>query len=173
MRALIEGNRIPEDVNIQVLTQAREDLIRRTFESLQGVRQATIHLYNATAPLFREIVFRQTRDEIVQLAIGATRHIRRLCDEAPETDWTFQYSPETFCFTEPDFALQICEAVAEVWEPDASRPMIINLPATVEVSMPNVYADQIEYFCRHFSRRQQVLHKRSSTQRSWNRHCLC
>ncbi|EOU9531409.1 2-isopropylmalate synthase [Cronobacter dublinensis] len=156
VRALIEGNRIPEDVNIQVLTQAREDLIRRTFESLQGVRQATVHLYNATAPLFREIVFRQTRDEIVQLAIGATRHIRRLCDEAPETNWTFQYSPETFCFTEPDFALQICEAVAEVWEPDASRPMIINLPATVEVSMPNVYADQIEYFCRHFSRRQQV-----------------
>ncbi|EOU9512650.1 2-isopropylmalate synthase [Cronobacter dublinensis] len=156
VRALIEGNRIPKDVNIQVLTQAREDLIRRTFESLQGVRQATVHLYNATAPLFREIVFRQTRDEIVQLAIDATRHIRRLCDEAPETDWTFQYSPETFCFTEPDFALQICEAVAEVWEPDASRPMIINLPATVEVSMPNVYADQIEYFCRHFSRRQQV-----------------
>ncbi|EGT5713014.1 2-isopropylmalate synthase [Cronobacter dublinensis subsp. dublinensis] len=156
VRALIEGNRIPKDVNIQVLTQAREDLIRRTFESLQGVRQATVHLYNATAPLFREIVFRQTRDEIVQLAIDATRHIRRLCDEAPEIDWTFQYSPETFCFTEPDFALQICEAVAEVWEPDASRPMIINLPATVEVSMPNVYADQIEYFCRHFSRRQQV-----------------
>ncbi len=156
VRALIEGKRIPKNVNIQVLTQAREDLIRRTFVSLQGVHQATVHLYNATAPLFREIVFRQTRDEIVQLAIDATRQIRRLCDETPETDWTFQYSPETFCFTEPDFALQICEAVAEAWEPDTSRPMIINLPATVEVSMPNIYADQIEYFCRHFSRRQQV-----------------
>ena len=156
VRSLIEGKRIPENVNIQVLTQAREDLITRTFESLQGVHQATVHLYNATAPLFREIVFRQTRDEIVQLAIGATRQIRRLCEASPETNWTFQYSPETFCFTEPEFALQICEAVAEVWEPDTSRPMIINLPATVEVSMPNVYADQIEYFCRHFSRRQQV-----------------
>ena len=156
VRSLIEGKRIPQDVTIQVLTQAREDLITRTFESLRGVHQATIHLYNATAPVFREIVFCQTRDEIVQLAVNATRQIRRLCDETQETEWTFQYSPETFCFTEPDFALQICEAVAEVWDPSRSRPMIINLPATVEVSMPNVYADRIEHFCRHFSRRQQV-----------------
>lgn len=156
VRTLIEEKRIPQDVTIQVLTQAREDLITRTFESLRGVHRATIHLYNATAPLFRDIVFCQTRDEIVQLAVSATRQIRRLCDETSQTDWTFQYSPETFCFTEPDFALQICEAVAEVWEPTVSRPMIINLPATVEVSMPNIYADQIEYFCRHFSRRQQV-----------------
>ncbi len=156
VRSLIEEQRIPYDVNIQVLTQAREDLIARTFESLRGVHQATVHLYNATAPLFRDIVFRQTRDEIVQLAVSAARQIRQLCDETPETAWTFQYSPETFCFTEPEFALQICEAVAAVWDPHDSRPMIINLPATVEVSMPNVYADQIEYFCRHFSRRQQV-----------------
>lgn len=156
VRSLIEEKRIPQEVNIQVLTQAREDLITRTFESLRGVHQATIHLYNATAPLFRDIVFRQTRDEIVQLAVNAARQIRQLCDESPESVWTFQYSPETFCFTEPEFALQICEAVADVWEPNGSRPMIINLPATVEVSMPNVYADQIEYFCRHFSRRQQV-----------------
>lgn len=156
VRSLIEENRIPQDVTIQVLTQAREDLIVRTFESLRGAQRAIIHLYNATAPLFRDVVFRQTRDEIVQLAVNATRKIRRLCDETPETEWAFQYSPETFCFTEPDFALEICEAVAEVWEPNKSRPMIINLPATVEVSMPNIYADQIEYFCRHFSRRQQV-----------------
>lgn len=156
VRLLIEENRIPQDVTIQVLTQAREDLITRTFESLRGARRATVHLYNATAPVFREVVFRQTREEIVQLAVSAARQIRRLCDETPGTDWTFEYSPETFCFTEPDFALQICEAVADVWEPNTSRPMIINLPATVEVSMPNVYADQIEYFCRHFSRRQQV-----------------
>lgn len=156
VRSLIEEQRIPHDVNIQVLTQAREDLIARTFESLRGVHQATVHLYNATAPLFRDIVFRQTRDEIVQLAVSAARQIRQLCDETPETAWTFQYSPETFCFTEPEFALQICEAVAAVWDPHDSRPMIINLPATVEVSMPNVYADQIEYFCRHFSRHQQV-----------------
>lgn len=156
VRSLIEEQRIPRDVTIQVLTQAREDLIARTFESLKGARLATIHLYNATAPLFREVVFRQTRDEIIQLAVRAARQIRRLCDETPETEWSFQYSPETFCFTEPDFALQICEAVADVWEPGITRPMVINLPATVEVSTPNVYADQIEYFCRHFSRRKQV-----------------
>ncbi|MFP9527336.1 2-isopropylmalate synthase [Pectobacterium brasiliense] len=156
VRLLIEEKRIPQNVTIQVLTQAREDLIARTFESLSGVHRATIHLYNATAPVFREVVFRQTRDEIIQLAVNATKQIRQLCAEAQETDWTFQYSPETFCFTEPDFALQICEAVADVWEPDACRPMIINLPATVEVNTPNVYADQIEYFCRHFSRRDKV-----------------
>lgn len=156
VRLLIEEKRIPQNVTIQVLTQAREDLIARTFESLSGVHRATIHLYNATAPIFREVVFRQTRDEIIQLAVNATKQIRQLCTEAQETDWTFQYSPETFCFTEPDFALQICEAVADVWEPDACRPMIINLPATVEVNTPNVYADQIEYFCRHFSRRDKV-----------------
>ncbi|WP_323637314.1 2-isopropylmalate synthase [Pectobacterium polaris] len=156
VRLLIEEKRIPQNVTIQVLTQAREDLIARTFESLSGVHRATLHLYNATAPIFRDVVFRQTRDEIIQLAVNATKQIRRLCAEAQETDWTFQYSPETFCFTEPDFALQICEAVADVWEPDACRPMIINLPATVEVNTPNVYADQIEYFCRHFSRRDKV-----------------
>ncbi|MEQ9846329.1 2-isopropylmalate synthase [Pectobacterium brasiliense] len=156
VRLLIEEKRIPQNVTIQVLTQAREDLITRTFESLSGVHRATVHLYNATAPVFREVVFRQTRDEIIQLAVNATKQIRQLCAEAQETDWTFQYSPETFCFTEPDFALQICEAVADVWEPDACRPMIINLPATVEVNTPNVYADQIEYFCRHFSRRDKV-----------------
>ncbi|UKY57348.1 2-isopropylmalate synthase [Pectobacterium brasiliense] len=156
VRLLIEEKRIPQNVTIQVLTQAREDLIARTFESLSGVHRATIHLYNATAPVFREVVFRQTRDEIIQLAVNATKQIRQLCAEAQETDWTFQYSPETFCFTEPDFALQICEAVADVWEPDACRPMIINLPATVEVNTPNVYADQIEYFCRHFSRRDKI-----------------
>ncbi|MCA5921353.1 2-isopropylmalate synthase [Pectobacterium brasiliense] len=156
VRLLIEEKRIPQNVTIQVLTQAREDLIARTFESLSCVHRATIHLYNATAPIFREVVFRQTRDEIIQLAVNATKQIRQLCTEAQETDWTFQYSPETFCFTEPDFALQICEAVADVWEPDACRPMIINLPATVEVNTPNVYADQIEYFCRHFSRRDKV-----------------
>jgi len=156
VRTLIEENRVPADVTLQVLTQARRDLIDRTFVALQGARRATLHLYNATAPLFRDVVFRQTRDEIVQLAVTAAQQIRQRCAAAPETLWTFQYSPETFCFTEPDFALQICEAVAEVWEPSAERPMIINLPATVEVSTPNLYADQIEYFCRHFTRREQV-----------------
>lgn len=156
VRQLIEEHRIPDDVTIQVLTQAREDLITRTFTALQGAKRATVHLYNATAPVFREQVFRQSREEIVALAVNAARQIRALCENAPETEWIFQYSPETFCFTEAEFALAICEAVADVWEPGATRPMIVNLPATVEVSTPNVYADQIEHFCRHFSRREQV-----------------
>jgi len=156
VRQLIDENRIPDDVTIQVLTQAREDLILRTFESLKGARQATVHLYNATAPLFRRLVFGMDKAQIVELATRSTRLIRKLCEENPETRWQYEYSPETFCFTEPEFALEICEAVAEIWQPCAERPMVINLPATVEVSTPNVYADQIEYFCRHFSRRGDV-----------------
>ncbi len=156
VRQLIEEQRIPDDVTIQVLTQARSDLIERTFASLDGAKRATVHLYNATAPLFRQLVFRQSQEEIVQLAVSATRQIRALCETNPQTRWTYEYSPETFCFTEPEFALHICEAVADVWEPSAERPMIVNLPATVEVNTPNVYADQIEYFCRHFSRRSEV-----------------
>lgn len=156
VRQLIEENRIPDDVTIQVLTQAREDLIHRTFESLRGAKQATVHLYNATAPLFRRLVFGMEKAQIVELATRATRLIRQLCEENPETRWQYEYSPETFCFTEPEFALEICEAMAEIWQPCDERPMVINLPATVEVSTPNVYADQIEYFCRHFSRRRDV-----------------
>ncbi|WP_324722847.1 2-isopropylmalate synthase [Lelliottia sp. JS-SCA-14] len=156
VRQLIEENRIPDDVTIQVLTQAREDLIVRTFESLRGAKRATIHLYNATAPLFRRLVFGMDKAQIVELAVRSTRQIRTLCEENPDTLWQYEYSPETFCFTEPEFALEICEAVAEIWQPCAERPMILNLPATVEVSTPNVYADQIEYFCRHFSRRSEV-----------------
>ena len=156
VRQLIEENRIPDDVTIQVLTQARDDLIRRTFDSLRGAKQATVHLYNATAPLFRRLVFGMEKAQVVELATRATRLIRQLCEENPDTRWQYEYSPETFCFTEPEFALEICEAVAEIWQPCDERPMVINLPATVEVSTPNVYADQIEYFCRHFSRRRDV-----------------
>ena len=156
VRELIEEDLIPDDVTIQVLTQAREDLILRTFDSLRGVKRATVHLYNATAPLFRELVFGLEKADIIALATRSTRQIRQLCEQHPETHWQYEYSPETFCFTEPEFALEICEAVADIWQPSADRPMIINLPATVEVSTPNVYADQIEFFCRHFSRRQDV-----------------
>ncbi|EKS7427593.1 TPA: 2-isopropylmalate synthase [Enterobacter cancerogenus] len=156
VRQLIEENRIPDDVTIQVLTQAREDLILRTFESLRGAKQATVHLYNATAPLFRRLVFGMEKAHVVELATRSTRLIRQLCEANPETHWQYEYSPETFCFTEPEFALEICEAVADIWQPCAERPMVINLPATVEVNTPNVYADQIEYFCRHFSRRRDV-----------------
>lgn len=156
VRQLIDENRIPDDVTIQVLTQAREELILRTFESLRGAKKATLHLYNATAPLFRRLVFGMDKAQIITLATRSTRLIRQLCEENPQTCWQYEYSPETFCFTEPEFALEICEAVAEIWQPCAERPMIINLPATVEVNTPNVYADQIEYFCRHFSRRSEV-----------------
>ena len=156
VRQLIEEDLIPEDVTIQVLTQAREDLILRTFDALRGVKRATVHLYNATAPLFRERVFGMDKAEIIALATRSTRQIRQLCEQHPQTHWQYEYSPETFCFTEPEFALEICEAVADIWQPSAERPMIVNLPATVEVNTPNVYADQIEYFCRHFSRRKDV-----------------
>jgi len=156
VRQLIEQRRIPEDVSIQVITQAREDLIRRTFESLRGAPQAIVHLYNATAPLFREVVFRQDKAATIDLAVRGTQLIRQLCEAQPRTRWTYEYSPETFCFTELEFALEICEAVAEAWQPDAQRPLILNLPATVEVSLPNVYADQIEWFCRQFGPREAV-----------------
>ena len=156
VRQLIDEQRIPEEVTIQVLTQARDPLILRTFEALRGARRATVHLYNATAPLFRELVFGMDKAEVIALATRATRLIRQQCEQQPETRWQYEYSPETFCFTEPAFALEICEAVADVWQPCAERPMIVNLPATVEVNTPNVYADQIEYFCRHFSRRGEV-----------------
>jgi 2-isopropylmalate synthase len=157
VRSLITDDRIPDDVTIQVLTQSRTDLIARTFESLEGAQRAIVHLYNATAPLFRRVVFGMERRDVVDLAITG---VTAMLDESlkrPGTDWTFEYSPETFCFTEPDFALEICERVLDVWQPTPERPAILNLPATVEVAMPNVYADQIEWFCRHISRRESVV----------------
>ena len=157
VRALIEEGRVPDDVTIQVLTQSRADLIARTFESLNGARKAIVHLYNATAPLFRRVVFGMERHEIVDLAISGVTAMLKESLKRPETDWTFEYSPETFCFTEPDFALEICERVLDVWQPTVERPAILNLPATVEVAMPNIYADQIEWFCRHISRREAVI----------------
>ena len=156
VRQLIEKEHIPNDVTIQVLTQAREDLIARTFDALRGASRATVHLYNATAPLFRRLVFGMEKAQVIELATRSTRLIRKLCEENPQTRWQYEYSPETFCFTEPEFALEICEAVAAIWQPCAERPMIVNLPATVEVNTPNVYADQIEWFCRRFSQREAV-----------------
>ncbi|HET6608954.1 MAG TPA: 2-isopropylmalate synthase [Rhodopila sp.] len=157
VRRLIDGDRIPDDVTIQVLTQSRADLIARTFESLEGVHRAIVHLYNATAPLFRRVVFGMDRHEIVDLAITGVTAMLEESLKRPDTAWTFEYSPETFCFTEPDFALEICERVLDVWRPTPERPAILNLPATVEVAMPNVYADQIEWFGRHISRRDAVV----------------
>jgi 2-isopropylmalate synthase len=157
VRSLIEGDRIPGDVTVQVLTQSRGDLIARTFESLRGAKQAIVHLYNATAPLFRRVVFNMDRAEIVGLAVSGARAMLEEAGRQPQTRWTFEYSPETFSFTEPDFALEICERVLDVWQPTPDHPVILNLPATVEVAMPNVYADQIEWFCRNVSRRDCVV----------------
>jgi 2-isopropylmalate synthase len=157
VRGLIEGGHIPDDVAVQVLTQAREDLIVRSFEALTGARQAIVHLYNATAPVFRRVVFKMEKQEIIDLAVAGARVMKREAEARPETHWVFEYSPETFCFTESDFALEICERVLDVWQPTPERPAILNLPGTVEVATPNVYADQIEWFCRNVSRRDSVV----------------
>jgi 2-isopropylmalate synthase len=157
VRTLIEGGHVPGDVTIEVLTQAREHLIRRTFDSVRGARRAIIHFYNATAPNFRRIVFGQDRAGVKQIAIDHARLIRQLADEQPETEFVFQYSPEVFSGTEIDFAVEVSNAVIAEWAPTPERPCIINLPATVEMSTPNVYADQIEWVCRHIDRRDAVI----------------
>ncbi|RFB79590.1 2-isopropylmalate synthase [Methylovirgula sp. 4M-Z18] len=157
VRSLIEGGHIPDDVTVQVLTQSREDLIKRTFEALKGVKRAIVHVYVATAPLFRRVVFNMSKDEIAALSVAGARTMLAESRKYPETHWTFEYSPETFSFTEPDFALDVCEKVLDVWQPTPEHKVILNLPATVEVAMPNVYADQIEYFCRRISRRDSVV----------------
>ncbi|AFJ54694.1 2-isopropylmalate synthase [Pseudomonas fluorescens] len=157
VRELIESGAIPDDVTIQVMTQARSHLIERTFEALKGAPRAIVHVYNATAPVFRDVVFNVDKAGCIEIATQATREIKQHMDANPDTQWTFQYSPETFCFTELDFALQVCEAVTDTFGPTPSNKMILNLPTTVEVSTANVFADQIEWFCRHFSRRDSVV----------------
>ena len=157
VRELIEGGHIPDDVTIEVLTQAREDLIRRTMDSLKGSKQAIIHLYNATAPAFRKIVFATDRAGVKEIAVRSTRLIKEIAATQPETAWTFQYSPEVFTSTELDFAKEVCDAVIEVWNPTPQRRAILNLPATVEVATPNVYADQIEWMHRNLARRDCII----------------
>jgi 2-isopropylmalate synthase len=157
VRTLIEGGHIPDDVTIEVITQAREDLIRETFEALRGAPRAIVHLYNATAPAWRQMVFGMSRAEVQALAVRHTALIRQLAQAQPGTHWTFQYSPETFSTTEPEFALAVCNAVIEAWQPTVAQPMIINLPATVEASSPNVYADQIEWMHRRLVQREAVI----------------
>jgi len=157
VRYLIERNLIPDDVTIQVLTQAREDLIRRTFAALHGVKRAIVHVYNATSPVFRQVVFGRDRQGTIDLAVDAAILIRELAASQPETDWYFQYSPETFTATELDFAKEICDAVIEVWQPTPQHKVIINLPATVEVATPNVFADQVEWMHRHLAQRDCVI----------------
>jgi len=155
-RLLIERDLIPEGVVIQALTQAREHLITKTFASFAGAREAVVHLYNSTSTLQREVVFRMGRREIIELAIKGATLIKEAAKRT-ETDIRYEYSPESFTGTELDFALEICEAVMDVWEPTPRRPVIINLPATVEMATPNVYADQIEWFIRHMKNRDCAL----------------
>ena len=157
VRELIEGGHIPDDVTIQVLTQARQDLIERTVESLKGARNAIVHYYNATAPSFRKIVFKQDKAGVKQIAIEAGQIIKRLTDAAPETNWRFEYSPEVFSSTETEFAVEVCNAVIEVFQPTPEKKLILNLPATIEAATPNIYADQIEFFCRHIDKRDSVM----------------
>lgn len=146
-RKLIEENRIPEDVTIQVLTQARAELIERTYEALQGARQAIVHVYNSTSTVQREQVFGLDRDGIRDIAVKGAELVRDIAARHPETRWTFQYSPESFTGTELDFAAEVIDAVNDVWRPDQGQPVVINLPATVEMATPNVFADQIEWIC--------------------------
>lgn len=157
VRHLIEHNLVPDHVTIQVLTQARADLIRRTFESLRGAKRAIVHLYNATAPVFRRTVFGLDRAGTIELAVSAAELCNQLAAAQPETEWYFQYSPETFTATELDFAKAICDAVLDVWQPTPQHKAIINLPATVEVATPNVFADQVEWMHRHLVRRDSVV----------------
>jgi 2-isopropylmalate synthase len=156
VRSLVTGNRIPDDVTIQVLTQAREELIRRTFESLEGSRRAIVHLYNSTSTLQRRVVFKSDRAGIVKLAVDGARQVARMARET-DTEILFEYSPESFTGTELDFAKEVCEAVMDVYEPTAAKPVILNLPATVEMATPNIYADQIEWFSNNIRNREAVV----------------
>lgn len=157
IRRLVDEKRIPEDVTLQVLVQAREHLIRRTFESLEGVSKAIVHLYNSTSPLQRRVTFNKTKDEIKAIAVEGTRLVKSLVSSIPNTQVRLQYSPESFSDTEVDYALEVCEAVMDVWQPTEDAKVILNLPATVEVATPNVHADQIEWFCRNLKDRSKAI----------------
>lgn len=154
---LVREGKIPDDVTVQVLTQARADLIATTFESLRGAKTAIVHVYNAVSPAWRRIVFGMERAEIREIAVTAAKLLRDHAAAQPDTDWRFEYSPETFSTAELDFSLECCEAVMDILQPTPDKPLILNLPATVEAASPNIYADQIEWMCRHISRRDAVV----------------
>lgn len=157
VRELIENERIPEDVTIQVLVQARKELIEKTFEALKGARRAVVHVYNSTSTVQREQVFGLERQGIIDIAVNGAKLVQECAARYPDTEWVFEYSPESFTGTEMEFAVEVCNAVTAVWQPTPDKPVIINLPATVEMSTPNVYADQIEWFCDHIDRRDSLL----------------
>ena len=154
---LVQSGRVPDDVLVQVLTQSREDLIRTSFASLQGAKQAIVHLYNAVSPAWREVVFGMTKDQVREIAVTGAKVMRDEAAKQPGTDWNFQYSPETFSTAELDFSLEVCEAVMGVLAPTPEHPIILNLPATVEAATPNIYADQVEYFIRNLPGRDSAV----------------
>jgi 2-isopropylmalate synthase len=157
VRWLIEENRIPEDVTIQVLVQARQELISRTFQALAGVKRAIVHVYNSTSTVQRERVFKRDREGVKGIAAAGAQMLQREAARYPDSEWIFQYSPESFSNTEWDYAVEVCNAVIDVWQPTPERPCIINLPATVESTTPNRFADQVEYFCRQVARRDAIV----------------
>lgn len=154
---LVTQDRIPDDVIVQVLTQSRQDLIETSFQSLKGAKKAIVHLYNAVSPAWRRIVFGMSRDEVREIAIAGAKVLRDEAAKQPDTEWHFEYSPETFSTAELDFSLEVCEAVMDILRPTPERPIIFNLPATVECATPNVYADQIEWFARNIRNRDSVV----------------
>ena len=157
IRGLVDGDHVPDDVLIQVLTQSREDLIKTSFESVAGAHAAIVHVYNAVSPLWRQVVFGLGKSEIRDIAVGGAKYLRDQAARFPQTDWHFEYSPETFSTAELDFSIQCCEAVMQVLAPTPEHPIILNLPATVEAATPNIYADQIEYFCRNLPNRENAV----------------
>src|SRR5690606_29678748 len=157
VRKLVTENRIPDDVTIIVLTQSREDLIHRTVDAAAGAKQAIVHLYNACAPMFRKIVFNMDREEIKNIAVTGTRLIKESVARYPETTWRYEYSPEVFSTTEPEFALEVCNAVTKTWQPSTDSKIIFNLPATIEATTPNMYADQIEWMHNHLDQRDCIV----------------
>ncbi|RNF32327.1 2-isopropylmalate synthase [Massilia aurea] len=157
VRMLVEDKHIPDDVTIIVLTQSRDELIRRTVESAVGAKRAIVHVYNSVAPVFRRVVFNMERDEIVQIAVKGVQLIKELVAQHPQTQWGLEYSPESFSTTELDFSKQITDAVSAVWQPTPDNKMIVNLPSTVEAATPNVYADQIEWMCRNLNNRESLV----------------
>jgi len=155
-RWLIEARQIPDDVTVQVLVQARDELIERTYEALRGARRAVVHVYNSTSPVQREKVFGVDKAGIIKIARHGAEKVMAEANKYPDTEWVFQYSPESFSSTEVEFATEVCSAVIDVWQPTPDNKAIINLPATVESAMPNIFADQIEWFCRHVNRRDSI-----------------
>ena len=156
LRALIEGGRIPDDVTVQVLTQARPHIIKRTFEAVRGAKNVIVHVYNSTSPAQREQVFRKSKDEIKKIAVEGAELLKRLTEEEGAA-YRFEYSPESFTGTEPEYALEVVNAVLDVWKPSPERKAIVNLPATVENAMPHIYAQQVAYIARNISRRDAVV----------------